>query len=248
MNYYFLTEDEKSLKIVLPIWLDYMNFGCKIEEKYQDLKGNNSYILESSHGIIALETQTIFNAIDTIKDNTKRVDKLVILLDAEEIGAETRKTRILNKINDKYDINTIPCEIKIFVCDKCFESWLLGCVGIYDNNKEIFSEVVHEFYNHFDIERNNPELMDKPDTGWENKSTAKYHFQYLHTLLNEVANKRKRKNYRYTKSKPGCVVEKDYFNGLVERINKTNDIARFKEFYNFIVSEGIINNSQKDTP
>ena len=46
MNYYFLLEDEKSFLKVLPLWLEYMNFGIKRVPDIQEVQENN-YVLQS---------------------------------------------------------------------------------------------------------------------------------------------------------------------------------------------------------
>lgn len=67
-----------------------------------------------------------------------------------------------------------------------------------------------------------------------NKDTiAKYHFHYLHELL-------RYKKIRYSKNRPQNVATDSYFKGIVERINTTDHLKTFKEFYDFIseVSRG----------
>ena len=50
MNYYFLLEDEKSFLKVLPLWLEYMNFGIKRVPDIQEVQENN-YVLQSGQGV-----------------------------------------------------------------------------------------------------------------------------------------------------------------------------------------------------
>ena len=44
----------------------------------------------------------IFDTIDTIKDNPGKIDKLVVILDAEELEIEERKQDLRKKIKEKY--------------------------------------------------------------------------------------------------------------------------------------------------
>ncbi len=83
MNYYFLLEDEKSFIKVLPEWLKHLNFTCK---RVPDIKfvEDNNYVFQSGQGVTQLITKVLFETIDTINENPKTIDKLVIILDAEE--------------------------------------------------------------------------------------------------------------------------------------------------------------------
>lgn len=84
MNFYFLLEDEKSFLKVLPQWLEYMDFGYSRVADIQEVKENN-YILQSGHGVTQLVTKVLFDTLDTILLNPGKIDKLVIILDAEEL-------------------------------------------------------------------------------------------------------------------------------------------------------------------
>ncbi|MCI9052847.1 MAG: hypothetical protein HFI05_13210 [Lachnospiraceae bacterium] len=97
MNYYFLLEDEKSFIKVLPEWLKHLNFTCK---RVPDIKfvEDKNYVLQSGQGVTQLITKVLFETIDTINENPKTIDKLVIILDAEEETVEERKQQVFSKI------------------------------------------------------------------------------------------------------------------------------------------------------
>ena len=135
MNFYFLLEDEKSFLKVLPSWLEYMNFGCTRVVDIQEVKDNN-YVLQSGQGVTQLVTKVIFDTIDTLKANSGKIDKLVVILDAEKLENEERKQDLRRKIREKYGDEVFDFEIVILVCNRCFETWLLGCVGLYPEEVE----------------------------------------------------------------------------------------------------------------
>lgn len=236
MNYYFLLEDEESFFNVLPMWLDYMDFGCKRVLNYHKLT-TNSYVIGSGHGVSRLENDVLYSTINTIQSQKRIVDKLVIIIDAEDLGVAERKKRIYDSIFDKYssEFESIPCSIHVFVCNRCFESWLLGCMGLYPSNIDFVSNDFKSYYDFYDIEHNNPEKMLKPLSF--DKTVASYHFQYLHTLTLDIQKQNKLKKFTYRKSSPNCALRKDYFEAMVQRINTTEDISTFKEFYDFIIAE-----------
>ena len=118
-------------------------------------------------------------------------------------------------------------DIIILVCNRCFETWLLGCKGLYPKETVERDSFFYPYYNHYNIEECNPEAMLAPEM--VDEITAKYHFHYLHELL-------RYKKIRYSKSNPKNIATSEYFNGIVERINSTKDLQTFKEFYDFIFS------------
>lgn len=226
MNFYFLLEDEKSFLKVLPKWLEYIDFGYKRVADIQEIQENN-YILQSGQGVTQLVTKALFDIIDTIILNPGKIDKLVVILDAEEMEVDKRKQEVIDKINNHYNNRKMEFDIIILVCNRCFETWLLGCKGLYPKETVERDSFFYPYYNHYNIEECNPEAMLAPEM--VDETTAKYHFHYLHELL-------RYKKIRYSKSNPKNIATSEYFNGIVERINSTKDLQTFKEFYDFIFS------------
>ena len=226
MNFYFLLEDEKSFLKVLPKWLEYIDFGYKRVADIQEIQENN-YILQSGQGVTQLVTKALFDTIDTMILNPGKIDKLVVILDAEEMEVDKRKQEVIDKINNHYNNRKMEFDIIILVCNRCFETWLLGCKGLYPKETVERDSFFYPYYNHYNIEECNPEAMLAPEM--VDETTAKYHFHYLHELL-------RYKKIRYSKSNPKNIATSEYFNGIVERINSTKDLQTFKEFYDFIFS------------
>lgn len=226
MNYYFLVEDEKSLIKVLPKWLEHLCFPCTRVADITYVNENN-YILQSGHGVTQLITKELFNTIDTIIGSTKRIDNLVVILDTEDLTVQQRKEQVMEKINEHYKDSVLDFEINLFVCNHCFESWLLGKPDLYPSSVDEKSDF-YNYYIHYNIEQEDPEKMPIPAGCTD--TIAKYHFHYLCELF-------RYKRIRYTKKKPDLVSDLDYFNGLLKRIKDTDDIRSFKEFICFIISQ-----------
>ncbi|MCX4269287.1 MAG: hypothetical protein OSJ62_11600 [Lachnospiraceae bacterium] len=178
-----------------------------------------------------LITKVLFETIDTIIDNPETIDKLVVILDAEEENIEDRKQQVFSKIEEKYKLNQLDFEIKVFVCNHCFESWLLGYKEMYPENEVDSNSFFYPFYSYYDVSKNDPELMMVPKNC--DDTIAKYHFHYLHEML-------RYKKIRYNKNKPNVVADVTYFNGLIRRIHSTNHIKSFEEFVRFIENENRI--------
>jgi hypothetical protein len=111
------------------------------------------------------------------------------------------------------------------VCNRCFETWLLGCKGLYPKTPVEENSYFYQYYNHYNIEMCDPEKMTVPE--WARETTAKYHFHYLHELL-------RYNKIRYSKNKPDYIASNEYFNGIVERIDTTNHLKTFRDFYDYL--------------
>lgn len=227
MNYYFLLEDEKSFMKVLPSWLEHMQFNCTRVADIKEVVENN-YVLQSGKGVTRLITKALFDTIDTIVCNPKKIDKLIVIIDTENETEEIRKKQIFEKIEEAYDINSFEFEILIFVCNHCFESWLLGAQGIYPNGEVDKESDFYPYYSYYDISQNDPEKMMVPEN--VNETIAKYHFHYLCELF-------RYQRIRYTKSKPNAVMNEEYFNAIKKRNIETLHVKSFGDFVNFICEQ-----------
>ncbi|MBR4101865.1 MAG: hypothetical protein IKK51_08335 [Oscillospiraceae bacterium] len=230
MNYYFLLEDETSFIKVLPHWLEHMQFHCTRVSDITQIEENN-YILQSGQGVTQLVTKVLFDTIDTILVNPKKIDKLIVMLDTESLSKAERVNQVWDKIHERYDVTDFDFEIMVFVCQPCFESWLLGKPGLYPESVEE-SSFFYPYYVHYNIENEDPEQMLVPADC--NDTIAKYHFHYLHDLF-----RYNKMRPQYRKNKPDYVETNDYFNGLCRRVYTTEHIKSFKEFIDFISAEKV---------
>lgn len=226
MNLYFLLEDEKSFFKVLPKWLEYMNFGytrvadiCNVQQ--------SDYVLQSGQGVSQLVDKVLFETIDTILLNPGKIDILVVVLDAEELRIEERVREVRERIENRYGIDKLAFDIAVLVCNHCFETWLLGRCGLYPDEEIDGTSDFYRYYCQYNIEESNPEEMRPPADCRE--TTAQYHFHYLCELL-------RYNRIRYSKSRPNNVATEEYFNGIVERVQKTGHLKSFQCFYDYIVS------------
>lgn len=226
MNLYFLLEDEKSLLKTLPLWFEHLNFKyCRVAD-IQEVRENN-YILQSGQGVTQLVTRALFDTIDTIRLNPGKIDMLVVILDAEELDADVRKQEVNEQINKYCEGGKIDFDIEVLVCNRCFETWLLGCCGLYPMECPDTQSDFYKYYIHYNVEEYDPEKMKTPEG--EKDTTAKYHFHYLHELL-------RYRRIRYSKNNTKNVATEKYFKGIVERVEKTEHLSSFKTFYDFICS------------
>ena len=226
MNYYILLEDEKSFIKILPSWMEHIGIKCDRVPDICHVEKNN-YILQSGQGVTQLVTKVLYDTIDTILQSDKRIDELIVILDSEDMEADARKQQVYEKINEKYRMETLPFKIVVLVCNRCFETWLLGKKDLYPKEIVEESSFFYPYYMHYNIDQKDPEHMMVPENVEE--TIGKYHFHYLHELF-------RYKNMRYTKKRPQCVATEEYFQGILERIKETNQLISFQEFYNYFKS------------
>lgn len=101
--------------------------------------------MQSGQGVTQLITRVLFQTIDTILLNPGKIDELIVILDSEEYNEQERKKQVENIIKEYIDKKNCAVDFlyKVFVCNHCFETWLLGMV-IYIrilDRKEIFSHI-----------------------------------------------------------------------------------------------------------
>ena len=227
MNFYFLLEDEQSLIKILPKWLEYMDFPCQRVEDITKVTQNN-YVMQSGQGVTQLITRVLYQTIDTIEEVPgHKIDALIVIVDAENEEVEQRKREVYDKVEEyKRDKNKVlNFDIKVFVCNHCCESWLLGNRELYPNAQPEQENAFYKHYIHYNIRQQDPELMLSPQ--WHTKSIGHYHFQYLHDACQY-------NNIRYRKKRPEKVATIEFFNEIVLHINQTAHLETFREFYNYI--------------
>ena len=59
--------------------------------------------MQSGQGVTQLITKVLFDTIDTILLNPGKIDKLVIILDAEELEVEDRQQLVNEQIRNHYE-------------------------------------------------------------------------------------------------------------------------------------------------
>ena len=224
MNYYFLLEDEKSFIKVLPKWFAYMGFS-NVRVPDISFVTNDCYVLQSGQGVTQLITCVLFQTIDTLIQHSGKIDELIVILDSED--TQYRKNQVItlidNYISNK-DLN-IDFSYKVFVCNHCFETWLLGIGTLYPYIRP--NDDFQQFYDMYNIQLNDPEELRPPEDVHE--TIANYHFHYLHEMC-------RHNKIRYNKKKPMNLATKEYFQEIVDRVNSTNDLNSFLDFYSYFVN------------
>ncbi|WP_405325982.1 hypothetical protein [Leeuwenhoekiella sp. LLG6367-2.1] len=221
MNLYFVLEGEQTEVKLYPQWIENIlpNYS---EVDFEHEADQNNYYIFSGGGIPSIYNHVV-NAIKNINDNTI-YDKLIVCLDGEEIGVDARLNEIKTFINNSGVSINDNCEIHFVVQNICIETWFLGNRKIVKKNPQ--GTKLQAFKKHFDVIKEDPELMDEMER-YRNK--AHFHYSYFKEVLKE-------RNLTYRKSRPDVVMEKTYLDQLKRRIQDTDHIPSFKKLYDLLIS------------
>lgn len=221
MNIYFLVEGGKTEPLVYPMFCNVF-FDGKLSQvsSVVELKENNFFILTAG-GYPQVFTSILRSSIEDI-NNHGNINYLFICLDSEEATIADRKNELnkyLNKYKNEDNIEIINCEIILIVQHRCIETWFLGNRRIYKDNPQ--DEVLRQYQAHYDVSRNDPELMP---TLAPFDLHATFHLSYLKQLLKE-------RNARYSKRNVAAVNAETYIHELIKRVEETQHLQSFAFFY-----------------
>lgn len=224
MNLYFLTEDSKSFRKVLPAWLRYMLPTISEIKSIHDFRRNgNQYMTQDGGGYPSIRNR-VDETIRTFVENHVPLDCFVVCWDGDaRSDAEIRAD--MDAFQTIFERYHVPFDYKLMVMDRCFETWLLGNRAAYpqDNMRESFVPFAG-FYN---VSVNDPEKMLRP-MGWT-LSVSRYHGRYLQEMLRSSTPK-----MNYSKRSPGAVTEENYWKEMCLRVEQTKDLRSFAEFLYFL--------------
>ena len=217
MNLYFVVEGKTEAK-VYPDWLSYLLPQLNRVKKYSQALTNN-YFLISGGGYPALY-DIVEAAIEEI-NLSQNYDYLAICLDAEENTVNDIQKEVLTELFTNRRLALGKTELKIFVQNRCIETWLLGNQKIYSRQPQ--SQLLLDRTNYYNVSTDCPELMGK----YNYSVYAQFHEVYLKELF--LA-----KNRTYSKTMPGDVQKEYYLRALHNRVDKElNHLPTLRDFLNF---------------
>lgn len=225
MNVYFLLEDSKSFLKVLPHWLSYElpNFS-RIRTLAEFNDDGDKFLLQSGFGYPQIK-KNFEQTVLTLYEENIPVDCFVVCFDsdAQKIQKIESEKKYFESVFIRY---SVKYRYKIFVLDRCFETWLLGNRSVCLSAS--ISKNFKPYLDFYDVTSDDPEKMNSPN---EFSSVSAYHLKYLQEMLHCSENKK-----NYSKGSPLAVSTKEYFQELCLRTEKTADLRSFKKFLDFLKS------------
>ncbi|MBQ3444964.1 MAG: hypothetical protein IJG33_17160 [Selenomonadaceae bacterium] len=223
MNLYFLLEDSKSFFKVLPVWLNFILPQFSQITSFDNFHNNtNCFMIESGFGYPSIKNY-FENSLCTIIENDIPLNYFIVCWDTD--ANETEEITTKKAFEEIFSRYKAKCELKLFVMNRCFETWLLGNCPVYYSSCK--NEKFLPFAKFYNIGEHDPENMNAP----ENKNISHYHLTYLQEMLRYSYLKK-----NYSKGSPLAVSTKEYYNELYSRINKTEDLKTFRAFVDFLQS------------
>lgn len=218
MNFYLLTEG-RTEELVYRYWLTYIFPELRQVRHFNQIKRNN-FIVKSSSGY-PFRNSVLYDAVATC-NKYHNIDYLILIADSDDEDVETRKQFIHDQIN-REKIKMEYGTLKIFLQKRCFETWCLGSLLYNSTYSDRYD--YQKFVSFYDVSKKDPEEMTKPH--WFRKSNSIFHFYYFREMM-------KQKKQKYAKAHPGIVMSKSFFDDVVNRIDTSEHLDTFREFYKFL--------------
>jgi len=214
MNIYVVVEGDVTEKIVYSKWITYAN-PILSEISHPSLVTQNNFVIVSGQGYPQYRVRIERAAADV--QNIQAFDRLVVAVDSED-GAQ----------NDKYlEIEQIILgtrfskDYRIIVQHFCFEAWALGNKRVARRNSRDADLIRYRAIH--DVVSEDPERL--PDFAQEELNRARFSLKYLKALLRDRA-----PNLHYSKSDPGIVKDRVFFDALCQRRIASGHIGSFQAF------------------
>lgn len=215
MNLYFLVEGDETETQLYSSWVPHAFGGFTQIEDYQKAIDNNYFII--SGGGYPQYLDRLRQSFENLEEVPSMYEHFFICIDSEEMSAEEKFAEVQEALTLSSDATKIrqkapSLQTHIVIQHCCLETWFLGNQKVMSRNPT--STKLVDFKNYFDVLNNDPEEMLFP-AGYVNK--ASFHLEYLKEMFRE-------KKLRYSKSKPGCVLEAYYLEALRNRCSTTAHI------------------------
>lgn len=205
MNVYFLVEGKTESR-VYPKWVSHFVPKLKRVNHPTEVIADN-YFLISGHGYPSILDNFLVDSVEDV-NSVGKFDYLVLVIDTDDQSVDEKIAEVELFIEEK-NIDLKGCQLQIIPQVICMETWFLGNRKIYTR---VPPNVECSFYSkHYDVSKNDPELMKKPDTHTE--TNADFHYDYLKAMLEPA-------NIRYSKSRPYGVGDAHYIDELKKRIKE----------------------------
>ena len=224
------TDLEKIKELNRENFQDFINSVTKEELKkgQHDLK-SSQYNFHVSNGEEHLIYNTLYNSFIRLEGDEYND---FVLCNTESSLSENLTENGLwissdidefEKIFADYKIN---CQYKLFVMDRCFETWLLGNRAAYPKDCE--SDNFYQYAQFYNVSTSDPEKMNAPESI---TNISMYHLKYLQEMLHSSS-----LHVNYSKKSPLAVSTEEYYKELKIRVEITEDLHSLASFFDFLSS------------
>lgn len=218
MNLVLLVEGSETEPRVYEAWLRQRVPTLQRAQTVADLT-TDGYVLISGNGYPSYEKR-LAGLLRDIDAHPGKVHGLWICVDSDEESHEDRRNEVQAAIEEakrgtQMETTNPSLEVRVIVRHCCIETWFLGHDGFARAATQAHDVVA--FKRFFDVSAEDPELMGR-HPGYVTRQS--FHLAYLKAMLAESSR-------RYTKQRPGVVLDPSYFDALRTRCARTGHLASF---------------------
>jgi hypothetical protein len=220
MNIYVVVEGEKTEKLVYASWISLINPQLTQALRIGDVD-HNRFFIEGGGGLPYL-----FEVIEGALENVATIspngyplfDRLVIVVDSEDMTLFDKNQEIQDFVNQKCAANAWVIDCRIIVQHFCFEAWALGNTRLFRGN--IRDSRLMDYIAAYNVSLLDPELL--PPKPSEELNRAWHAKKYLKMLFNEKFPKQ-----GYSHTNPGPLCHPHYFWQIAQRRSTTGHVDSF---------------------
>jgi len=214
MNIYVVVEGDVTEKIVYQHWIPYVNPQLTLVNHPTEVT-ENSFVIIGGQGYPQYRERIERAANDV--ERLPTFDRLVVAVDSEERDFANKQAEIRKIIED----SGLTKDFRIIIQHFCFEAWALGNRRVPRRNPR--DDTLRRYKTTYDVFENDPELL--PGYEPEELTRVRFALKYLKAILRDRS-----PSLRYSKSDPGSVKERRYFDALVDRQLESGHIPSFQQF------------------
>jgi hypothetical protein len=220
MNLLLLVEGAETEPRVYEAWLRARIPALRRVQNVADLT-TDGYVLVSGKGYPSTNRR-IAGLLQDVDANPGKVNDFWICIDSDEENYEDRYQEVERAVEEaargtRLKLTNPSFSVRIIVQHCCIETWFLGHDGFLRAGPQ--SRDLVAFKRFYDVSVDDPEQMGRYP-GYVTRQS--FHLAYLKAMLAERSER-----YRYTKQRPGVVLEPDYFQAIRARCERTGHLRSF---------------------
>ncbi len=221
MNVYVVPEGEVTEKTVYASWVRLLNVNLTLAPRIEDVDHNKCF-LEAAMGYPNY-LDVISGAIEnvaTLKHNgSQQFDRLVIVVDSEELSYADKRAEIDNHVLEVQTRLGCSIDYRIVIQHFCFEAWALANRKLIRGN--IRDASLAKYISWYNVSKHDPELLPPPRD--EDLNRAQFAKKYLKLLFAAKFPKQ-----GFSSTNPGPLTHHKYFGEVLRRHNETSHVGSFQ--------------------
>lgn len=231
MHLYILVEGEETEMKFYPrlfeLFLPAYKRIYRPEKAEHAPKDERLYYLMSGQG----QPHIYRHACNAIRDINEGAafSHLLVCIDAEECSPRKRRQAFMRYLHDHNTKLHSDCTLHLVVQTPCIESWFLA-------NRKIFPQRPQNpdfirYVNFYNVKKRDPEKIPNIDRN-RFRTRAQFHLDYLQKMLAEW---RRPREIRYSKSRPTFVLSDEYLTEIYRRVLDSPDqLAELRKLFDLL--------------